>query len=125
MFNTSNKISVHCKSSTDSELIQLDRATYLGDYFCTVLLNLGYNPKLIFMEDNQATQILSDTGRLDYDKKRKHIIAAISSIHEYLKDTKAVVEKCPTRYMHADQGTKSLHGDNFKYHKNMSYGRRD
>ena len=62
---------------------------------------------------------------INYDKKRKHIIAAISSIHEYLKDTNASIEHCPTRYMHADQGTKSLHGDNFNYHKNMSYGRRD
>jgi len=60
LYNSSKKISVYCKSTTDSELIALEKSTYLGDYYNQVLVELGYKPSDIYRQDNDQAIMLSE-----------------------------------------------------------------
>jgi Reverse transcriptase (RNA-dependent DNA polymerase) len=123
IFCTSGKINVICKSSTDPELIELEAGTYLGDYVQQVLEGLGIKSTIVYMEDNDSANILSQSGgNISYDKKRRHIIGCMLSIRASLEETKATIEPILTKLQHADILTKPLIGILWYVHKHALQG---
>ena len=77
------------------------------------------------MEDNKDDISMVKSGKLDFDKKRKRILATIKAVHDYLNyNDVSVMEYCMTKYMTADMNTKALWGSAFTCHKYSCYGRR-
>ena len=122
VYNSSSKIAAMVKSSTDAEIMEFESATYLGDYYKMVLEEIGYNPKVIYMQDNDAAATLVKNSCNAYDKKRRWVINAINSVYTHINDIGASVEACISSMMHADIHTKPLTGELFIYHRKMIRG---
>ena len=123
VFFCSGKIKVHCKSSTDAEIIEFEKSTYLGNYFHIVLKDMGIESTIVYMQDNDSALAWGDNGNHDWDSKRKHILSAIMSVNLYLSESpEASTMACITEYMLADIMTKPLTGVTWKFQKAFLYG---
>ena len=125
MYSSSKKIKVSCHSSSDAELIEFYRSTYIAEYFYEFMKLLGFEPKIMLMQDNDSSADLVYAGKPAHDKKRKHINEAIISTHKWVNEYNAEVVPCITKNMYADHLTKVMMSHDFKKQKDMSYGRRE
>ena len=127
IFSQSGKLHQGVRHSTDAECLQLEQATLIGDYYHRVLEELGYDNEVIYMQDNDAAITLCAEGTHAHDRKRKHMIACINSVYDYLSDpsSNASLEAVITGQMHADIMTKSLVGELWERHASVLHGRRN
>ena len=124
IYCSSKKIRAACGSSTDSEILEVYRSTYTVDYYSEVMKPMGYEPVVIYMQDNTSTISNILSGEPSWDKKRKHINHAIISTNQFMDETDGVIESTFTKNLYSDYLTKPLQGEDFQTQKWISYGRR-
>ena len=126
VFCTSGKIRCNCSSSTDAELYELRDGTYIGDYFRRVLLDIGIDCPVLYMQDNESAITLACSGTHAYDRKRRAMTNCINDIHDYLvgEDGKVSIVSISTHYMDADILTKVMFSDMFVRCRDCLHGLR-
>ena len=113
--SSSRKQKINTKSSTETELIAVDKK--LGDilwmhYF---LESQGYDiQENIIFQDNMSTLSLEKNGRISGSHRTKHIKAKYYLVKDKHDNNKVDLKYCPTNQMWADVLTKPLQGAKFQ-----------
>ena len=111
----SNKLKNNTRSSTESELVGVDRYMPQMLWSLYFIREQGYDVKHIELhQDNISAQLLEINGKFSSSSKTKHIKAKIFFVKDKVDDGDIVIKDCPTEVMWADILTKPLQGKAFR-----------
>ena len=115
----SSKQTIITKSSTESELVNLDNTVVSALESRRLLIALGENKKATrVLQDNNSVLALIKRGK-PISQRTKHISMRYFSVCEHIKNKEIEVVWCPTGDMLADILTKQLTGKLFKKMRNI------
>jgi len=124
LHSSSNKQHCLARSSCDSEIIECEKGTFIGNYFRDVLEELKMVCNVIQFQDNQSCIALVDTGTSSYDRKERHVVRRINYMYDYFADpsNRSKLLYCPTLCMIADILTKPLNTELYLALKQLLMG---
>ena len=124
VYCSSNKQHCVTDSSTDAEIVGLEEAIFLGNYFQNVFKLIGQDMNLIYYQDNTSAIKLVNDGTDNYMHRLGHMVRRINTIQEYLSNetNKASIIHCGTDKMITDMGTKCLFGNTFINFRDITTG---
>ena len=124
LYISSNKQKCVSHSSTEAEVIAAMEGVYVGQYYRDVLLELGLDVEVVHYEDNKSAIALIESGVQGFDRKDRHTIRKINSMHGYFNDHKNVsyMLYCNTHWMVCDGQTKCLFGITFRLSEDIQMG---
>ena len=114
VISASRKQKLNTTSSCEAELVAANDA--MGPLMWTKLFlqKQGYNPTVMFEQDNTSAILLEGNGKSSSGKRTRHLNIRFFCITDLLEKQEFEVEHCPTEDMQADFLTKPLQGETFK-----------
>ena len=124
LYASSNKQKLVAASSTDAELIAIDKGTGVTDYFKSVLNGLEIESKVRCFTDSHSGLKLIQNGLKDRSKRRKLPNVRISVLKEFFDNpiNRSTVEWIEGENMSADLLTKDLDRASTIKHSNTIMG---
>ena len=115
MASYSNRLRVNTRSSTETEVVTVDR--YMPEILWTMnfLREQGFPVELSrIAQDNQAAQQLETRGRFSSTSRTKHFKNKVFFVKDQVDQGEVAIVDCPTSVMWADFMTKPLQGQLYK-----------
>ena len=115
MASYSNRVRINTRSSTETELVTVDR--YMPEVLWTMyfLREQGYPVVLSKVaQDNEAAQLLETRGKFSSTRRTKHIKNKVFFVEDQVDQGEVAIVDCPTGKMWADFLSKPQQGSLFK-----------
>ena len=115
MLRYSNRLRINTRSSTETELVTVDR--YMPEILWTMyfLRDQGYDIKCSkIAQDNEAAQLLETRGKFSSTLRTKHIKNKYFFVKDQVDQGGVAIIDCPTEDMWADYQSKPQQGRLFK-----------
>ena len=123
MASYSNRLKVNTRSSTESELVAVDR--YMPEVLWTMyfLREQGYPVVLSKVaQDNEAAQLLETKNKFSSTRRTKHIKNKVFFVKDQVDQGEIAIVDCPTGKMWADFLSKTQQGALFKEMRSVVMG---
>ena len=123
MSSYSNRLRVNTRSSTESELVTVDR--YMPEVLWTMyfLYEQGYPVAVSKVaQDNEAAQLLETRGKFSSTKRTKHIKNKFFFVKDLVDQGEVAIVDCPTDVMWGDFFSKPQQGTLFKQMRSVVMG---
>ena len=111
----SNKLKSNTRSSTETEIVAVDRYMPQMLWSLYFIRAQGWDVKHIELhQDNISAQLLEINGQFSSSSKTKHIKAKVFFVKDKVDEGDVVIKDCPTEVMWADVNTKPKQGRVYK-----------
>ena len=122
IISASKKQKLNTKSSTEAELIAANEAVNNIMWSKLFIQEQGYNPAVIFKQDNTSTIQLEKHGKASSQRRTRHINIRHFYITDLIEKNEFKSEFCPTNMMEADHLSKPLQGKEFERQRRILMG---
>ena len=115
MTSYSNRLRMNTRSSTETEMVTVDR--YMPEVLWTMyfLREQGFPVEVSrIAQDNEAAQLLETKGRFSSTSRTKHFKNKVFFVKDQVDQGEIVIVDCPTEKMCADFFTKAQQGSLFR-----------
>ncbi len=122
--SVSTKQKLNTRSSTESELVDVDNMMPISCWTCYFLLSQGYRIiENLLLQDNGSSILLEQNGRVSSGKSTRHIKIGFFFITDWVNMKEISIDWCPTKKMVVDFMIRPIQGSLFRELKDYIMGR--